>query len=117
MSLRNRLIPKLCATNKGGNEARRDAFQVDAVFAHRYIAGQMILVHAAKGAQKIACASPEAFCGIDVNLTNAIAIIIACPFVFTMIDRNPLALNLIVAIPFIGIRHSMGSGKLSHVSL
>ena len=32
------LIPKLCATDKGGDEARRDAFQVDSVFAHRYVA-------------------------------------------------------------------------------
>ncbi len=44
-----RLIPKLCATDKGGDEARRDAFQVDAVFAHRYIAIQVILVDTAKG--------------------------------------------------------------------
>ena len=77
----------------------------------------MIFMYAAKGAQKITCASPQSFSRVDVNLTNAITIIITCPFVVTMIDRDPFARNPTVACPFISIHHRLGSGELGHVSL
>jgi len=78
------------------------------VFAHGDVARQSILVHAAKGTQKIPNPSPQAFRRVDVNLTNAIAIIVARPFVLAMIHRDPLAVNLIIAIPFIRIGYGMG---------
>jgi len=43
-----------------------------------------------------------------VNLPNAIAIIVARPFVLTMIHGDPLAINLIISIPLISICHGMG---------
>jgi len=72
---------------------------------------------AAKGPQKITRSCPHPFRCVDVNLTNAVPIIIACPFAFTVIDTDPLALNPIVARPFIGIGHSLPERELSQVSL
>ena len=68
----------------------------------------MILMHAAKGTQKITGARPHAFRRVNVHLAHAVAIVIACPFVLTMIDGNPLALNAMVALSFIGIRDGIG---------
>ena len=46
--LKLRLIPKLIAASLGGDELRCYALQVDAVFTHRHMAGQMHFMHAAK---------------------------------------------------------------------
>ncbi len=80
-------------------------FQVDAVFIHGHIARQVILVHAAKGAQKISVPRPQPFGAVDMHFTDTVAIIIPRPFVLAMIDGHVQALNLIVARPLIGIRH------------
>ena len=74
-------------------------------------------MHPAKGAQEIACARPHAFRGVNVNLAQTIAVIVACPFVFAMLDRDSLALNLIVALPFIRIRHGLRERELGEVLL
>ena len=77
----------------------------------------MILMHAAKRAQKIPGPSPHPFCRVDVNLTAAIAIIIACPFALTMLDGNMLTLNSVVALPFISVRNRFGWGEASDMLL
>src|SRR5919109_1130914 len=77
----------------------------------------MFLMHAAKWSQKIAGAGPHTFGSVDVHLANPITIVIACPFVFTMLDGYPWALNLIVTLPFIGIGNRLGSGEARQVSL
>ncbi|MBI2501925.1 MAG: DUF3102 domain-containing protein [Candidatus Latescibacteria bacterium] len=78
-----RLIPKLLATNKSGNKLRGDALKVNTVFTHGHITRQMRLMHSTKGTQEIACPGPHALGGIDVDLTNAIPVVIAGPFVGT----------------------------------
>ena len=92
-------------------------FKVDAVFTHGNIARQMSLVHAAKGSQEVARPGPHSLRRVDVDLTNAIAIVIACPFVFTMINGDTVALNLLVASPLIGIRHRVRLSEPSHMLL
>ena len=105
------LIPKLIATNERRNKLWRDAFEVDAMFTHRHIARQIIFVNPAERPQKVARAGPHALCGIGMDLTNAVAIVISCPFVFSMIDRDMLAWNLIVPCPFIGIDRRVVSSR------
>ncbi len=82
------LIPKLCATDQPRNELGCDRFAIDAVLAHGNMARQMLSVHAAKGTEEIAHACPHAFGRVDVDFTNAIPIVIACPCVNTMVDRD-----------------------------
>ncbi len=59
----------------------------------------MLFVHAAKGAWVIAHRRPHAFCRIGVDLTNTIAIVVACAFVNTMIDGDMRPRDVIVALP------------------
>jgi hypothetical protein len=87
------------------------------MFIHRHIARQIIFVNPAKRPQKVARAGPHALCGIGMDLTNAVAIVIACPFVFSMIDRDMLAWNLIVPCPFIGIDSRVGLRETNQVLL
>jgi hypothetical protein len=74
-------------------------------------------MHPAEGAHKIAYSRPHPFGGIDMDLPDAIAIIIPCPFVLSMLDGDTLALNSIVALPLIGIRNRLRLGESSHVPL
>ena len=111
-----RLIPKLRATDKRSDKLRCDAFEVDAVFRHSDIARQRVFMHPAEGAQKIANPGPHTFGGVDMDFSDTIAIIIPRPFVFPMLDGDALALNRVVALPFISVRHGIGLGEARHVA-
>ncbi len=111
------LIPKLCATNQGRNKPRCNPFQVDAVFTHCHIVREISFMHTTKGSQEIAYSSPHTFRRVDVDLPAAIAIIITRPFVVAMIDRDALAFDVIVALPFIGIHDSLRSRELRQMFL
>ena len=67
-------------SDKPSNKRGTDAFEIDFMFAHGQIAVQIFLVDAPKRAQKIARGRPQAFNGVGMHLTDAIAIIIARPF-------------------------------------
>ncbi len=73
------------------------------MFTHCHRARQIIFVDSAERSQKVAGTGPHAFGRVGMDLTNTIAIIIACPFMFAMIDGDMRAGNLIVAGPFIRI--------------
>jgi hypothetical protein len=60
-------------------------------------------VDSAERSQKVACAGPHALGGIDMDLSNTIAIIISCPFMFSVIDGHMWAWNLTIPGPFIRI--------------
>ena len=77
----------------------------------------MIFVHATKGTEKVTQASPHALSAVDVNFPNPVPIVIARPFVNAMIDGDMRTLNVIVSLPFIGIRHGGGLRELCHMAL
>ena len=52
-----------------------------------------------------------------MDLANAIAIIIARPLVYAMVDSDALALNLVVAVPLIRIGYRVRLGEAFDVSL
>jgi hypothetical protein len=52
-----------------------------------------------------------------MDFTNAITIVISCPFVFSMVDRDMLAWNLSVPCPFIGIDRRVGLRETDQVPL
>ncbi len=87
------------------------------MFTHRHIARQIIFVNPAERPPKVARTGPHALCSIGMDLTNAVTIVISCPFVFSKIDRDMLAWNLIVPCPFIGIDGRAGLRETEQVLL
>lgn len=85
------------------------------MFTHGHIARQIIFVDSAERSQKITGTGPQAFSGIDMDLTDAIAILITCPFMFSMMDGDMLAWNLVVARPFVGIGNRVGLRETDQV--
>ncbi|MEZ4705580.1 MAG: hypothetical protein R3A44_00155 [Caldilineaceae bacterium] len=67
-----------------GNEGRGDGFEIPFEFSHSDIASQMLFVNPFKRTQEVARIGPKTFGGIDMDLANAIAIIVAGPFAGTM---------------------------------
>src|SRR5262245_57722076 len=71
------------------------------MFAHGQIVVQISLVNPTKGTQKVACCRPQAFEGVGVDLTNAIAIVLPRPFFPAVTDGVVRALDPVVPLPFI----------------
>ncbi len=72
-------------SDQSGDEIRRDAFEIATELGHRDIATEETFVDAFERAQKSPHIRPHAFEGVDVNFPNTIAVIIPCPFMFTVI--------------------------------
>ena len=51
-----------------------------------------------------------------MDFSDTIAIILPRPCVFPMLDSDALALNRVVALPFIGVRHGIGLGEARPVA-
>ena len=87
------------------------------MFTHSDIARQKVFMHSAEGAQKITCPGPHSFGSIHMDFPEAITIIIPCPFVFPMLNRDVLAFNPVVTLPFIGVHHGVRWGEASDMLL
>jgi len=85
---------------------------VDRKLVNGDITGQVLLMNSTERAQEITQTGPAAFIGIDVDLPNAISIVIPSPFVLTVTNRVPHPLELVIAIILIGVDRSLSSGKL-----
>ena len=89
---------------------------------HSEILLKVDLVHAAEGAKKIAESRPQPFVGVDVNLTDSVSIVIACPDTLArrMANGDMLALRLgqmLVGAPFVGIDSGALSRRLQDAGL
>src|SRR5574341_1409314 len=78
------------------------------------ITTQEMLVHPAKNAQEGSHARPHAFGRVGVNLTVAIAVIVACPLVEAMLNGGMSTIDQVVAIVFIGINGHSRLGEWMH---
>src|SRR5215813_274877 len=87
------------------------------MFAHGQIVRQILLVDATKGAQKIAGGGPQAFDGVGVDFTEAIAVIIAGPFFLAMPHGGVDPIDAIVPLPFVGVTRGIFFGVAVHVFL
>ncbi len=67
------------------------------------IPAQKVFAHTTKGTEKITKACPQALNSIGMNFANAIAIVVACPFVLTVTDHRTRAADSVVAIILIGV--------------
>jgi len=85
------------------------------MFAHRHIVVPVLLMHAAKGTQKVSQRLPQAFNRVDVNLTDAIAIIVARPLSRTMTDGRVPTVQLVVALPLVAVTGRASGDELLHV--
>jgi len=85
------------------------------MFRHCNVSREVRLVHTPKRPQKVPHSRPQALRGIDVDFANAIAILIARPFMRAMIYRDMRSCHLIVPLPFICVRHSVQLGELPHM--
>lgn len=80
------------------------------MFAHGQIVGQILFVDSAKGAQKVAGGGPQAFDGVGMDLSNAIAIIVACPLFLPVTPGGMRTFDPVGALPFIGITSGVSFG-------
>jgi hypothetical protein len=69
--------------------------------APRQIVVQILLVYPAKRAQTIARGCPKTFNRVGMGFSDAIAIVIACPFFLAMAPGVGATTNAIVALPFL----------------
>ena len=76
---------------------------IDSKFVNGDITGQVFLMNAAKRTKEIAQTGPAAFIGIDMHFPDPIPIVIPSPFIFTVTDRVPDALEFVVTVILIGI--------------
>jgi hypothetical protein len=68
-------------------------------------------MNTAEGTQEVAHRRPHALGGVDMHFTDAIAVIVACPFLLAMTNRRVQANDVIVTSPFIGEYHSISQGE------
>jgi hypothetical protein len=104
-------------SDKPGDELRIDAFEIDLMFAHSQVVVQILLVDATKRAQEIAGRGPQAFDGIGVDFAEAIAVVIARPFLLPMTHRGVDPIEMIVPLPFIRVTSGVFLGVAVHVFL
>ena len=71
------------------------------MFAHGQIVVQLLFVDSAKGAQKIAGGRPQACDGVGMDLPDAIALLVTCPFFLAVTHRVVSTLDPVGALPLI----------------
>jgi len=87
------------------------------MFAHGQIAMQIFLVNTPKRTQKIARGRPQTFDGVGMHLTDAVAIIISCPFFLAVTHCVVLTIDSIVALPLIRVTGGFFFGVAMYVFL
>jgi hypothetical protein len=71
----------------------------------------------AKRTQKVSQRLPQAFNRVDVNFTDAIAIIISRPLFLTMTDHSMTTLQPVIALPLIAVTGRAIGGELFNVPM
>jgi len=93
------------------DEGGRHSLEVNPELADRHVTSQVFLMNSSKLAQEIPHCRPQPFDRVDMDFSNAIAIIVTCPLPIAVADGLPVALNLIVAFPFVGVDDGPLFGK------
>ena len=87
------------------------------MFTHRHIVVQVLLVHAAKRTQKVSQRLPQAFNRVDVNFSNAIAIIVSRPLFLTVTDHSMATVQPVIALPLVAVTGRAIGGELFNVPM
>jgi len=74
------------ASYQKGNEGGRDLLEIDAKFTHSDIATEIFFVNTAQRAEEVTHGRPHPFSSVGMNFTDAIAIVISCPFFVGVTD-------------------------------
>ena len=88
---------------KSGNKHRRNVFEISAKLSHCDIFAQINFVNTLERAQVISHICPHAFSCVRVDFPNTIAIVVTCPFMFSMANGLMFPNNVIVRVPLICI--------------
>ena len=76
---------------------------------------QILLVYAAKGAEEVSHRLPQAFKGVDLDFSEAIALLVARLFFLPMTDPAVTTAQVIVASPLLTITGRAAEGELLHM--
>ena len=87
------------------------------MLTHRDVILQVLFMHAAKRAQKIAYRSPTALAGVGMDFFDAVAVIVTRPFVLAVTDGRVCARQVFVAAPFVGVTRRAGLRRRRDVLL
>ena len=85
------------------------------MLAHGNIITQVTFVNTTKRAQEISHGSPKAFDSIYMYFTDAIAVVIASPFLLAMTDRRMWTQDMVVTLPFVSKHFTASQSKLVDV--
>jgi hypothetical protein len=99
------------------NKRGTDAFTIDLMFTYCQVRMEILLVNPAKRTQKIARRCPEPFDRVGMDLADAIAIVIPRPFFLTVTHSVVDTIDLVVALPFIGVTGGVLRGIAVHMLL
>jgi hypothetical protein len=100
------------ASGESSNEVGCNTLQIDMKLADGKIACQELFVNTPKLAHKVSHKRPHAFDRVDMNFADAIAVIVPRPFFLRMTNRVVRTINVVVALPFIGIDVGIVFGEL-----
>ena len=85
------------------------------MLTHRQIVLQVLFVNTTKRSQEITRRRPQPFNRIRMHFAHTIAVIISRPLVLAVTDRSVRPLDLIVALPFIGITSGLWLGVVMYM--
>ena len=102
-------------SNETRDESRGNGFKIAFEFGEGNIASQIHLVNAFEGTQENAHVGPKPFRRVDVNFTDAIVIIVSCPFVGAVTNDRTRTQHMIVALVFVRVEMRTSLGKAVNV--
>ena len=73
------------------------------MFTDRQVVFKVLLVNPPKRTQEVTHGGPQTLDGVDVDLADAIAIIVPCPFLSAMTDRTVRTPDARIALPLVRI--------------
>src|SRR5262245_33284563 len=91
-------------------------FQIDTKLVDGDVAAKIVLMNATERSQERTQASPQAFEGVGMDFPDAIAVIIASPFLTTVTHGSVRTKNRRIAIRLVGVEDSTGSGAAMNLS-
>jgi hypothetical protein len=79
---------------------------IDCHFMNSCITRQIVFVNTSIRTQEIAQTCPTTFVGIDMHFSDAVSIVIACPFIFSVTHGMAYSLQAVVAVILISVECS-----------
>src|SRR5437868_502071 len=95
---------KSVQSDKRRDERDRDTFEIDGKFVDGDIAAKIVLMNATERTQESAQARPQAFEGVGMNFSDAIAVIIACPLLAAVTNGGMCTKDRCIAVRLVSVQ-------------